>query len=231
LILNGLPPLDEGKWRKIEPPAPLPATPSPSRDAVAAHWRAAEHYAKTQAGRDLKRSRYPQATKDLKAAAGVARARLRPDPLPDVPHLSLANFPQAFLPLTIILGDRREWPLKSPGDLLAWSPSMLDVMHLHRLGLGHALEQGKDVQIMSDKYFVDLDDDGLSVRLNDRHLLSIGSPAANLGTRFLNAGAFFPFAPAGAERWVRARGNLRALLRTPERLRGFADYIDHEGIS
>ncbi|HEY6174973.1 MAG TPA: caspase family protein [Kofleriaceae bacterium] len=101
---------------------------------------------------------------------------------------SLAGFPTQFLPLTVVIGDRREAPPKAPGDLLALSASPAELRWLPGLRLPH------DTEIVSDKVFAQLPESELRQQFGNRNLLVVGSPAANLLARTINAHAFFPFA-------------------------------------
>lgn len=98
----------------------------------------------------------------------------------------LTNFPEAFYPIVVVVGDRREDPPKSMADLLAYSVSSVDVLFLQRLNLGR-------VDILSDKVFVLEDLQTLRRKYNCTNLLVIGSPAVNLLARKINDSALFCF--------------------------------------
>ena len=98
----------------------------------------------------------------------------------------LRDFPEEFLPLTIITGDRREQPPKSKGDVLAYSVSSTDVMYLTHLNL-------HDSPVLSDKQFVIDAEDALRKRFGSTNLLVIGSPAVNLLARRINNQFVFRF--------------------------------------
>lgn len=100
--------------------------------------------------------------------------------------LNLTQFPIGFTPLTIVTGDRRDRPPKTKGDLLAYSVSTIDFMHLQRLGL-------HDVDIITDKTVVLEDENTLRYLFGRRHILSIGSPAVNLFSRMINRQSIFKF--------------------------------------
>ena len=100
--------------------------------------------------------------------------------------LSLVDFPEKFDPLVVITGDRREARPKSKGDLLAYSLSNIDLTYLLELGL-------KKVRILTDKIFVLLDHDELQNLFGKTHILTIGSPAVNFLTRYINSQNLFYF--------------------------------------
>ena len=101
---------------------------------------------------------------------------------------SLSHFPHDFLPLTIVVGDRREVEPKTAGDLFALFASPAELRWLLRLGLPD------DVEIVSDKVFRMADHEYLVSKFGSQNLLLVGSPAANLVSRVANDSAFFPFA-------------------------------------
>lgn len=98
----------------------------------------------------------------------------------------LMNFPEAFQPLVVVIGDRREDPPKSMADLLAYSISSTDVLFLQHLNLGK-------VDTLSDKVFVHEDLETLERKYGDKNLLVIGSPAVNLLARKINDKSLFHF--------------------------------------
>ena len=100
---------------------------------------------------------------------------------------SLDHFPDAFMPLMIIAGDRRETPPKCKGDVLAYSVSTTDFMYLTHLHL-------QDCPILSDKQFVIDSEEDLRTRFGSTNLLVIGSPAVNLLARRINSASMFRFA-------------------------------------
>ncbi|HUS90759.1 MAG TPA: helix-turn-helix transcriptional regulator [Phycisphaerae bacterium] len=95
---------------------------------------------------------------------------------------TLADFPQAFYPLTILLGDRRQDAgfRMTAGDLGAYSatPAVL--------GWINALQLRKDVDLLVDKQLLHPGDPGLAEHLADRNLLIVGSPAHNHYARRVN---------------------------------------------
>ena len=99
---------------------------------------------------------------------------------------SLRNFPDDFLPLIVVSGDRREIPPRSKGDLLAYSVSSTDFMYLNYLNLQNST-------IVSDKQFVIDPESVLKRRFGDKNILVIGSPAVNLFSRQINHNAVFRF--------------------------------------
>lgn len=115
--------------------------------------------------------------------AQIARTAHRHERLPKV----LSNFPAAFLPLTIVVGDTREDPAKTIGDLAAYPASPCDDRYLCDLGLPRGTEK------VSDKVFVQADRDYLEKRFGQRNLLVLGSPAGNHLARLINKDALFRF--------------------------------------
>jgi len=120
---------------------------------------------------------------------------------------SLANFPNDFLPITVVVGDRREPDFKTVGDVYASSGSAAELRWLLRLGLPH------DTEIISDKVFCNADDKFLTERYGFINILAIGSPAANLVARSANETAFFPFVVevATREHWHKVTKELHDL--------------------
>jgi hypothetical protein len=100
---------------------------------------------------------------------------------------TLAGWPEAFLPLIVFVGDRREQEPRSPADLLAASASTGDLYYLPRLRLP------PDTEIRSDKTVVITTPEKFKEIIKDKNLLVIGSPAANLMARAVNGGACFSF--------------------------------------
>lgn len=155
----------------------------------------------------------PSAARDLalvERAVGDALDRL-PEYGMAGDALSLADFPHGFLPLLIVLGDRREHPPKQQGDQLALGGAMIDVMVLLELGIDPALARAGQVRIVSDKDFAELDDRTLRDFYGSHNLLVIGSPAANFASRRLNRHAIFRFDEA--EQLRRWREHQPALAR------------------
>ncbi len=106
---------------------------------------------------------------------------------PGMPRL-LTNFPEAFEPLTIICGDRREPQPRTRGDIFAYSVSIADLTFLLRLGL-----QDKATTIRSDKLFVCMDEEYLRREFGKTNLLVIGSTAVNFAARAINNYSIFRF--------------------------------------
>jgi hypothetical protein len=100
---------------------------------------------------------------------------------------SLACFPEAFHPIAVVVGDRREEEPETPGDVLAYPASSCDLMFLLELGLP------KDTPIVSDKVFMTANDTHLRKRFGQVNLLIIGSPASNHLARKINQSAIFRF--------------------------------------
>ena len=147
-----------------------------------------------------------------------------PDHAPATSPGTLIGWPDAFLPLVVFVGDRREVPPKSPADLLAVSASMGDLYYLLKLGLP------PDVEIRSDKTSVIASPDSLRRLFEDKNLLIIGSPAANLVAKSVNKGACFSFhvTPKALEQASEFQTILEPIRYLPEEL---AKYTDGKGES
>jgi hypothetical protein len=102
-------------------------------------------------------------------------------------RFSLTSFPQAFLPLIVVVGDRREVRPKSSGDLLAYSASTLDLLYLAKLQLP------PDTLILSDKVFIIERPEIIRQLCSEVNILTIGSPAVNLFSRRINDFSLFRF--------------------------------------
>lgn len=102
---------------------------------------------------------------------------------------TLADFPYAFEPLTIVCGDRREDPPRTKGDVFAYSVSIVDLTYLLELGL-----RSDSTVIKSDKLFAWMDDERLEREFGNTNLLIVGSPSVNLAARRINTHAVFQFA-------------------------------------
>lgn len=122
----------------------------------------------------------------------------------------LTEFPDAFQPLIVITGDRREVPPQSRGDVLAYSVSSTDYMFINHLMLGES-------QVVSDKQFVISSEEDLRNRFGASNLLVVGSPAVNLLSRRINEAAAFRFSIS-----EETRSELR------EQNRFLAEYIEYE---
>jgi transcriptional regulator with XRE-family HTH domain len=105
------------------------------------------------------------------------------------PYVTLEDFPRiADGPWCVIIGDRRERPPKSIGDLIALSVGSPDFLFLP------ALDLPKDTVVRSDKTLRIASDEELKDLLG-RNLLIIGSPAVSHATRAVlrRSGATFLF--------------------------------------
>lgn len=100
---------------------------------------------------------------------------------------TLEDFPHGFYPMKAVFGDRREWNPKTPADIFASPVSITDLMFFHTLGFADT------VPIVSDKFFVLMDDDFLRREFGQCNLLVVGSPGVNLASRVINAHAIFRF--------------------------------------
>ena len=133
-------------------------------------------------------------------------------------HRSLLDFPYAFSPLTVIVGDKREAEPRNAGDLYVFSASTVDDRWLLALGLP------RDTEKISDKVFMTAlnDESWLRDRFGRSHLLVIGSPASNLFTREYNDHFLFRFAISkeAAHKWRGKREEMRG-LKTPAELQYF----------
>ena len=117
---------------------------------------------------------------------------------------SLGGFPKGFEPLTVVVGDRREEPPITRGDILAGSASTEDVRHLLSIGL-------KDSQsvIRTDKIIMNATEADLRRAFGNTNLLIVGSPFVNFAARIINGHTPFKFGPLSELRaWT---GNLGAL--------------------
>jgi len=163
-------------------------------------------------------------------------------------YISLEDFPNMVAgPWTVIVGDRRESPVKGIGDIAGLSVASSDFMFLHKL----PLPWGTTV-VRSDKTLLIAKESSLS-ELMRNNLLIIGSPAVSLGTRAIlrDVGASFMF-NISSDAYDREKkiyeevggsthrdtlekiiskkvGELRSLMAT-FRKNGFVDPIDYDGI-
>jgi DNA-binding XRE family transcriptional regulator len=112
----------------------------------------------------------------------------RRPPAPSGAGRTLLDFPEAFLPLVVVCGDRREVPQRDRGDLFAYNLATTDLMFFPTLGLGP-----RDVTVRSDKVFVRMDDTYLTEAFGKVNLLVIGSPAVNHAARRINTSSLFRF--------------------------------------
>ena len=120
---------------------------------------------------------------------------------------SLAEFPRGFEPLTVVVGDRREDPPITRGDLLAGSASTEDVRHI----LSLALQDRRSV-IRTDKVIMNAaGDDDIKHALGGSNLLVVGSPFVNYAARVANRYSAFKF---GSMKVLRGwRDNLEIIRR------------------
>ncbi|MGH9277297.1 MAG: hypothetical protein ACRD12_04225 [Acidimicrobiales bacterium] len=121
---------------------------------------------------------------------------------------TLADGIEAFQPLAVIIGDRREWPAKTRGDLFVSSASpSVDLAFLGSLlnRLDHP------AQLYADKIVVASDPEYLLGSLNC-NLLVVGSPSVNLAARLINGTAPFHFnIPKEWQAWDESVRQNRAL--------------------
>jgi hypothetical protein len=131
---------------------------------------------------------------------------------------TLINFPHQFLPLTVVVGDRRETEPKTPGDLFASSASPADLRWLLQLGLP------EDTEIVSDKVFRVGDEKYLKETYGVTNMLVVGSPAVNFVARVVNEKAFFPFAVGlgVGEQWNKISDEIKKLGDDRTKLTNYA---------
>ncbi|MBX3084980.1 MAG: caspase family protein [Anaerolineae bacterium] len=138
----------------------------------------------------------PKRTQDLYNSIQIPMKHgtiLRDIAFPSMPKSSgrtLESFPFGFLPISIVVGDRREAKPKTAGDILALPGSSADLRWILSLGLP------KNTEIISDKIFRQGNETYLREHFGQRNLLIIGSPAVNHLAQIVNETAFFPFADA-----------------------------------
>jgi len=132
----------------------------------------------------------PDSIAPLQTIRGLARSiaeELRSE-APTRWPLTLDNFPEAFEPLTILCGDRRESPPRSVADLFTFSMSITDLRFLHEIPFS------RHTKIYSDKSLVAMSHEELKKLYGQSHLLIIGSAATNIGGRMINRWSIFRFA-------------------------------------
>ena len=102
---------------------------------------------------------------------------------------TLADFPEAFYPLAVVTGDKREERGNkiSVGDLGAYASTPADTRWILNLGLR------PDVIKHIDKNFILLGEDDLVEEFSEMNLLVVGSPASNHLARIINSSAAFRF--------------------------------------
>jgi len=132
-------------------------------------------------------------TRALSDALGLLRSVV-PEPKPVGPAFSLADFPERFLPLQVVVGDRREIVSKrlTMADLFSLSMASSDLMFLPDV-LGHPSFVREPARMWSDKITVLMPKSDLEMRLGSSNLLIVGSPAVNLGCRIVDPRSLFRF--------------------------------------
>jgi transcriptional regulator with XRE-family HTH domain len=122
-------------------------------------------------------------------------------------HLSLVDSLRAFSPMVMFTGDKREDPPKSAGDLLAFSNSSLDERWLCSLRLP------PDTEKISDKVIMTAPEKWLRENFGNKHILCIGSGAANLYSREFNDSFLFRFNITRASKasWEENRDNIKRM--------------------
>ncbi|MDA7512582.1 helix-turn-helix transcriptional regulator [Verrucomicrobia bacterium] len=102
---------------------------------------------------------------------------------------TLREFPDAFSPLAIIMGDKRETRGRhiGAGDFGVHTTTTADSRWLMSLGLSN------DVVHYIDKDFVLMEEGSLIKRFAEKNLLVIGSPAVNHLSRRINRSSIFRF--------------------------------------
>lgn len=145
-------------------------------------------------------------------AEAVERGRLRTT----AGRPTLADGIEAFLPLTLVVGDRREWPARSAADMFVESSSAgadLSAVPalIARMGTPRPLSPSS-VELTVDKELAVSSPGRMAEALGGRNLLVVGSPAVNLATRDVNPGAPFHFeVPEVWQKWERWVQRLPAL--------------------
>ena len=127
-------------------------------------------------------------------------------------HLTLCDFPQGFHePFKIVVGDKRENPPKSVGDLAAFSASTVDDRWLPMLGLPK-----NGTEKIFDKIFAMAPDEVLKKKFGKATIISIASPASNLFSRFYNENFLFRFSPIPQikKEWNQMRNLLEGFNKT-----------------
>jgi len=137
-------------------------------------------------------------------------------------HLDLTRFPRAFQPLVVVVGDRREETPQNLGDLFAFSAACVDDRWLADLRLPPGTEK------ITDKVFLFQEPEAADWRRDTfgrKHLLVIGSPAANFLAREINRTCIYRFAvPALAEKeWQRIKEEEFPTLDSPAALERFKE--------
>jgi len=146
----------------------------------------------------------------------------------EIKDRNLANFPEAFYPLLVVCGDRREDPQKDWSDLFADSMSPLDLTFLVRLGLRPVtlMPDGTEQKtlIFSDRLFASADESQLRKTFSSVNLLVVGSPKVNLLARRVNFSSLFRFTLKRTDeaRLLHERLEKEELLRQTNLVQAFA---------
>ena len=162
-------------------------------------------------GRSVSKRSSDYLSEETKATAlkDIAKALDFVTPRPSIPtSRSLTTFPRGFEPMTIVVGDRREEPPVTRGDLLAGSASTEDVRHI--LSLGFADPRSV---IRTDKLMVNtVNEEDLRRVFGSTNLLVVGSPFVNFVSRFVNQSSAFRFGPAKVLRtWHQSLNDLKGV--------------------
>jgi hypothetical protein len=166
----------------------------------------------------------------LTLSTDLAKAQSKPKKHPPSAFLSLCDWPSGFDVRTILVGDRRESPPHNAADVLVKPASTADLMYVSDL---HLENQEIPPRIRSDKIILLANPVALQTKL-DSDLLVVGSPAANLGSRELNAGACFRFQvdPTVQKIEEKFRNDLQPIKYDREALEQFVDVNqDRERVS
>ncbi|MFH1109163.1 MAG: helix-turn-helix transcriptional regulator [Planctomycetota bacterium] len=164
---------------------------------------------------------------DLAAAAqevlcqSTARARQPARAHGHSSHLTLCDFPDAFQPLTVIVGDKREEEPQNAGDLFVFSASTVDDRWLMKLRLSDSTEKISDKVLMTAAKH----DEWLREKLGKTHILCIGSPASNLFARAYNDHFLFRFAVSRETnaKWALTKNQLSDLRTRADLLKFYLD--------
>jgi len=140
----------------------------------------------------LERSKFPDHEELKETARNALEAKYAGDDARTIvgkSGRSFLNFPEAFEPLVVVTGDKREdresWI--TIADLGARTATPADTRWIAGLGLS------TDVVKHIDKNFLLLPEDELIERFAKKNLLVVGSPAANHLARKINSSAIFRF--------------------------------------
>ena len=114
---------------------------------------------------------------------GLTESTERVSPEPPIGKLpTLEMFPDAFDPLTVVVGGRTGPPTREPerlSELFRRGQGLIDLSYLLRLGLK------RNVRIIPDETLIDMPINQRTQELGRSHLLVIGSPLVNSLSRYI----------------------------------------------